>query len=275
MHTWPLRPQLAIFQADIPGTMLSPRMGRKTALAAVKKVETMSSDGKFVPPNDSHRVLFFGRTGSGKTVGGLAHLSGRSFDKMPWTIWDYKGDKMIAEIEARGAREIDMKKVPTKPGLYIVRPDPQEQHRANEYLLQSWRNEENGHFFDEGFMVPQHRPFKAFDHIMTQGRSRNVPVIACYQRPAWLSQFAMSQADYFACYHLLKPDDRARVAEYVGEAKGPNGELIGVNYRLPDHHFLWYDVSSDQAAVMRPVPPPDAILDVFERRLGKRRGFFV
>ncbi len=227
-------------------------------------------------PSDSDRTIVFGRTGSGKTVGALHHLSGSSFDLKPWIIFDYKGDKLIRGIQDAGAREIDVrKKPPTKPGLYVVRPDVQEPAITNDFLLNVWRQEETGLFFDEGFMVPQNRPYKAFDHIMTQGRSKNIPVIACYQRPAWLSQFATSQADYFRVYHLHKPEDRAKANEYMGEAKGPKGELIGVNYRLPDHYSLWYDVGNDQATVLRPSPPPEAVLGAFEQRLGKRRGFFV
>jgi hypothetical protein len=226
-------------------------------------------------PNKTHRTIVFGRTGSGKTVGALHQLSGEAFDEMPWIVFDYKGDPLIRRIQDAGAREISIhKKPPEKPGLYIVRPDPQEPAATNDFLLNVWRQEETGLFFDEGFMVPQNRPYKAFDHIMTQGRSKCIPVIACYQRPAWLSQFATSQSDFFRAYHMVKAEDRARANEYMGEAKGVNGEPISVNYRLPDHFSLWYDVANDRATVLRPCPPPDEVLRAFQMRLVKKKGFW-
>jgi hypothetical protein len=233
-------------------------------------------------PDNTHRTVVFGRTGSGKSVFGLWLLSTRDFDRMPWIIVDYKGDRLIRDIEAAGAREIDLKKAPTKPGLYIVRPHPNDMAQVDDFLLQCWSNENTGLFFDEGFMVPQQRPYKAFDAIMTQGRSKNVPVIACYQRPKWLSQFAMSQADFLACFHILKPDDRALLAEYTGATYGPNGERIDANTRLPDHFSLWYDVAGDRATVLRPAPAPDTIVNTFAARLTPKgeetpakRGIFV
>lgn len=227
-------------------------------------------------PTDENRTIITGRTGSGKTVGALWLTSSRSWNVKPWIMFDYKGDKMISQIEDLGAREVRIdKKPPTKPGLYIVRPDPSEPRVTNEFLLNIWRQEDTGIYFDEGFMVPQHRPYKSFDAIMTQGRSKHIPVIACYQRPAWLSPFALASAEFLWTYHLLKPEDRAKMNEYVGEAAGPNGECIDVNYRLPDYYSLYYDVNSDKANVLRPVPPPEVILETYSVRLAnKRKGFF-
>jgi hypothetical protein len=209
-------------------------------------------------------------------VGGLWLVSSRSFHVKPWFMFDYKGDNMIADIEDMGAREVRIDKKPTtKPGLYIVRPDPSEPRVTNDFLMNVWRNEQTGLYFDEGFMVPQHRPYKGFDAVMTQGRQKQIPVIACYQRPAWLSPFALASAEYLWTYHLLKPEDRAKMNEYIGEAIGPNGEKIDVNYRLPKHYSLYYDVNDDCATVLRPVPHPDVILETFSTRLtAKRKGLF-
>ena len=70
-------------------------------------------------PDDSKRLYIIGRTGSGKTVAGVWHLSHRSWRKMPWVIVDYKGDELIARLPAT---EIRNWKVPSEPGLYILRP---------------------------------------------------------------------------------------------------------------------------------------------------------
>jgi hypothetical protein len=229
-------------------------------------------------PKDSHRTLVIGRTGSGKSVFGLWLLSTRDISEKPWIVFDYKGDEIIAGIEDLGFPVISGTKCPTKPGLYIYRPDPENPAEVNNFLLKVWKQENTGLFFDEGFMVPQQRPYKAFDHIMTQGRSKHIPVIACYQRPAWLSQFAMSQADFFAVFQVKKPEDRETLNDYIGQAPmviDNKSVLVDVNYKLPDHYCLWYDVAKDQATVLRPCPPPEEILDRFEAMIAKKKpGWF-
>jgi len=227
---------------------------------------------------DGKRVIVFGDTGGGKTVFSLWLLSTRNFHEMPWIIVDYKGDKMIRKIGAFGAQTVDIKKgPPTRPGLYIVRPDVTEPAEMNDFLLQVWENEATGIYMDEGFMVPQHRPHKAFDHIMTQGRSKNVPVIACYQRSAWLSQFAMASADYFAIFRMKKPEDRDKIAGYVEDAYTMQPPGLKVNQRLPKHYCLWYENDEDRLTMLSPCPPPDHILETFAARLArqpKKRGLF-
>jgi len=231
-------------------------------------------------PQDDNRTLVLGRTGSGKSVFAIWLLSSRSFHSKPWIIFDSKNaanDVLMNGLEDLGVPEIDIKKrPPVKPGLYIARPKIEDPVSTNRFLMDCWRQEETGLFFDEGFAIPQHRPFNAFDYIMIQGRSKNVPVIACYQRPRLLSQQLLSNIEFFAVFHLLKPEDRELIDGYVGYAEGPNGEEIDVNYKLPKHFCLWYDVNEDKATVLRPCPGPDAILEIFAARLPKRkRGLFI
>ncbi len=227
-------------------------------------------------PTSQDRVMVIGATGEGKSVAALWLLSYADFDIMPWIIIDYKREALIADIERSGAiilyddRRMPNKafpEPPTDPGLYIVRPDPDQKEEVNNFLLQVWRNGNTGLFCDEAFMIPQKRPFKAYDSLLTQGRSLNCPMIMLYQRPVDMSQYATSQAEYWAVFRIRKKDDVDKANQYIGTAKGPNGELIDVNYRLPRYYWLWYDVSEDDCCVMRPVPPPQAVLGVFRERL--------
>lgn len=231
-------------------------------------------------PTSQDRVMVIGATGEGKSVAALWLLSFADFDLMPWIIIDYKREALIADIEQSGAvllyddrkMKRDFPPPPTEPGLYIVRPDPDQKEEVNNFLLQVWRNGNTGLFCDEAFMIPQKRPFKAYDSLLTQGRSLNCPMIMLYQRPVDMSQYATSQAEYWAVFRIRKKDDVDKANQYVGAAKGPKGELIDVNYRLPRYYWLWYDVSEDDCCVMRPVPPPHEVLAIFRDRLQPEKG---
>lgn len=227
-------------------------------------------------PGSDARTMVIGRTGEGKTVGGLYLLAYQNFTSMPWVIIDYKRDKLIAEIETAGAvvlydnRLMEGKPFPpppVEPGLYIVRPDPDQREEVNSFLLAIWRQGRVGLFCDEAFMIPQKRPFKAYDALLTQGRSLECPMIMLYQRPVDMSQFATSQADFWMVYNLHKPEDIAKANEYVGAAKGSQGETIDVTTKLPRFYWLWYDVSADDCAVMKPVPKPAEVIAIYRQRL--------
>jgi hypothetical protein len=226
-------------------------------------------------PTDQDRVMVIGATGEGKTVGALWLLSYAPFHRMPYIIIDYKRDSMIQQVQEVGAtvlydnriRESAFPSPPTEPGLYIMRPDPEEKEQMNAFLLQVWRNGYTGLFCDEAFIIPQKRPFKAYDNILTSGRSLRIPVIMLYQRPVDMSQYATSQAEYWMAYNLRKPSDIDIANEYIGETEGPNGERIDASFHLPRFYWLWYDVVNDDLHVMRPVPRPEKVIETFRARL--------
>jgi hypothetical protein len=209
-------------------------------------------------PDDSNRHVILGMTGSGKTVAGLWALSLRSFDRMPWIVVDYKRDAMIGNIS--GIQEIDWKKAPPKkPGLYVIRPFPHSGDEVDAFLWKIWEQEHTGVFIDEGFMIDRFsQPLRA---ILTQGRSKRIPVIALSQRPTWLCPFLLSEAEYLQCFYLHNPRDVKTVREWMP-----------LRQDLPrDHRSVYFDVKRNQLTHLLPVPPEDQILARFERRLPKRR----
>ena len=154
-------------------------------------------------PDDSHRITIVGRTGSGKTVAGLWHLSKRDFLSMPWVIIDYKTDKNINSI--KGAKNLSLKDTPKKPGIYIVHPLPGQDEEITEFLWKIWARENIGLYVDEGYMIGSN---PAFEALLTQGRSKNIPMIVLSQRPAWISRFVFSESDFFQEFHLNDKRDR-------------------------------------------------------------------
>lgn len=219
-------------------------------------------------PTDQQRTLIIGRTGSGKSQFAIALLSTRNWDEMPWIIIDYKGEDLIDDILKVNKRRYTVlkptDKAPSEPGLYYMRPKPKVDDPDVEAFL--WRVHAKGHcglFIDEGYALPQK---DAFDVILTQGRSLYIPVICLYQRPVWMSRFAVAQADYIACFEQNDERDLKVSASFVKPAKTEGG-IISVFSELPPYYCLWYDVGRGISTVLRPAPDRQSIIDTFTRRL--------
>lgn len=214
-------------------------------------------------PRYDKRTAIIGSTGSGKTVGAVWLLSQKDLHKRPWFIFDFKGDSLIEELEYLGARVISVYCDPTKapPGLYIVRPIPERDDLAvQEFLWKLWARGGCGIYVDEGYMLGARNP--ALNACLTQGRSKHIEMMILSQRPRWMSKFVFSEANYFMVYNLTLEEDRKYVGSYLG-MKQTN--------LLPKHHSLYYDVDEQAGALLKPVPAPTALLEVFERKLSKRR----
>lgn len=213
---------------------------------------------EFRLPNNTQRLAIMGRTGSGKTVLGFWALSHANFDRKPWVIIDYKHDKHLNSIPR--LEEIDLKdRVPKQAGLYIVHPTPNQKEDIDAFLWKIWEKENTGVFIDEAFVIPDS---EGFDAILTQGRSKHIPIIALTQRPKFITKFVFTEADFFAVFHLQWSKDRAHVMEFVP---------ADLREELPKHHSYWHDVGHNSTFVLKPVPDPDSILDRFHSRLVQRR----
>jgi len=234
-------------------------------------------------PSDQQRTLVIGRTGSGKSQFAIALLSTRNFDEMPWIIIDYKGEDLIDDIRlATGGLKRGLIKnlavddnPPVEPGLYYMNPRPIIDDVAVEAFLWKVHGMKRGGlgkkkfrgncglFIDEGYCLPQKG---AFDVILTQGRTLYIPVICLYQRPVWMSRFAVAQADYVAVFAQMDERDIKTTASFVKPAK-ENGRVITVSDELPPYYCLWYDVGRGLSSVLRPAPDRQTIIDTFKQRL--------
>jgi DNA helicase HerA-like ATPase len=213
-------------------------------------------------PTGDKRTAIIGSTGSGKTLFAVWLLSTRDFQYRPWIIFDFKGDELIADLEALGAREISIYADPPKaPGIYIVRPIPQRDDKAVEnFLWKVWAQGETGIYIDEGYMLGTRNP--ALNACLTQGRSKRIEMIVLSQRPVWMSKFVFSEANYFAIMNLTLEDDRKFVSSYVG------GHKIDL---LPRFHSLFYCADTQEGVTLSPVPDRSALLARFQGRMAKRR----
>lgn len=191
-------------------------------------------------PTKNDRLIVVGKTGSGKTLAGLWHLQ-MADRSIPWLIIDYKKDKNIAALEKqpfdpRGQME---------PGkLYHVTPMPNDPG-VDPMLWNIWERENTGVFVDESYMLPNSG--EAMNAILTQGRSKCIPIIALTQRPVFVPRFFFSEADYFQTFWLNDERDRKIVTSF---------QPPEVTQRLPRFQSYYYDVGNDALNIMLPVPLP-------------------
>lgn len=204
-------------------------------------------------PGQEDRTLVVGRTGSGKTTGGIWLLTGCNFDVQPWLILNTKSDASINEIAAiKGVKTISVNDTPGDKGLYIVNPLPSEQEELNALLHRVWAKTNCGIFADEIYMLGLNS--SGLNACLTQGRSRRIPMIICSQRPAWCSKFVFSESDYVMLFNLQRLEDRKTIGGLVPVDK---------NYRLAKHCSYWYNVADDRLLQFGPVPNSAANLKTF------------
>ena len=227
----------------------------------------MTTGVSLAAPNQ--RTLIVGRTGSGKTVAALFHLSQANLEDKPWVVIDFKGDENINSIQNIEYIKPDADLSRIGPGLYVLRLRVDQQAQLEQFLWNVYERENMGIMADEGYMIGQGARFSpAFRAILTQGRSKNIGVIINSQRPVWLDVFAKSEANKIQIYHLNSVKDRNTISEFLGDALGPD-----VQERLAPYHSIYYDIDTNTAVELGPVPPPDVSVKLIEARLAAIRQY--
>ena len=215
---------------------------------------------EFKHPTDTQRLTVIGKTGSGKTQGAAFHLSRRSYDRKPWIVFDFKLDGLLNDIPHTKEWDINTP-VPKKPGIYLTHPTPGQEDEVEAALWKIWARENVGVYVDELYMINKNS--HAFQAILTQGRSKRIPVIMLTQRPVAVSRFCFSEADYIQLYTLTDKRDYKTVKEFMP---------LPIEAQLPGPYFSWWwDNARNYKAVLKPAPYEDKIIDVFHDRLAPSR----
>lgn len=222
------------------------------------------ANNDFRLPGLSHRTGVFGRTGTGKTRLGAWLLSVSPFDQIPYIVLDYKLEQLFTQVDR--IKEIGLgEKLPTAPGVYIVRPHSTEDEAVEAWLWRIHAQEETGLYVDEGYGI--NRFSHAMRAILTQGRSKHIPVLWLSQRPTQIPPYVISEADFIAAFRLTLPQDVAKLSEIMGKSEAE------ISQRLPEYHSRWYDVAKNTGFVMQPVPDDNNILARLHSRLAPKRRF--
>lgn len=217
----------------------------------------MAAITTFRLPAPDNRTTVIGRTGSGKSHFASWLLSTQNFDQMPWVIIDYKDEDtdIINQIPRMQFLSYS-DPLPNKPGLYMLKPRTSESSQMNDWLDRVLEHGNIGLFFDEVFPVGQHN--HGFNTIMMQGRSKNVPMIICTQRPSNVSTYCFSEASFYYIFDLTRVSDRKKINEEISR--------IPRDYNLPDYNSYWYDVTRKNLLTVKPAPDKGTILDEIDYR---------
>ena len=221
-------------------------------------------------PDDTQRLVIVGTTGSGKTHAALWHLSKRNFDTKPWVVYDWKRDDFINSLPNTFELAVDAP-APQHPGLYVVHPTNKRDDDAVEAQMgEIWEAEDIGVFVDEAYMISPKN--ESFGNLLTQGRSKHIPMIVCTQRPVWVDKFVFTESEFKQIFRLQSQDDMKKLEEYI-----PRASLEYVNDRYPlvgkerKHWSHYYDAGEDDLRPMAPVPDQAAIRSVYTAKLSKLR----
>ena len=216
-------------------------------------------------PTDRQRLAIIGDTGSGKTVAALWHLSRRNFDRIPWVVIDYKGDENIEAIDRAEIRPLDWTPAKREFGLFVLRPLPEMDDEAVEdFLRRIYERENVGLWIDEGLMVDRSGWTKV---LITQGRSKRIPLIMLSQRPVDVSRYLWSNSEYFQYFPSGDDRDSAVVANFVrGLRERGTGDL-------PRYWSYYYDRGRKALHTWKPVDAPERSIERINAKLKQRRRF--
>jgi hypothetical protein len=234
----------------------------------------------FVYPGKEDRVTINGMTGSGKSTFALwLFAESADFNKKPWVLIDFKGEKIIQQMQAEKlATTISVKgDIPKQPGVYVVNPHPLKDGMpaVTEFLWKIYSRGKTGLFLDEATMIPELRgeantggPFQS---ILSQGRSKEIPCWVLAQRPAFVNNMVYTENNYYCAFVLRSPKDLAKVRDNIRTDSGEFERVWGDDTKLPKHCSRWYDVEQNKSWILRPSPPADTTLDILYDRLDKMK----
>jgi hypothetical protein len=206
-------------------------------------------------PERGERALIVGQTGSGKTA--MAAWILRRIQRAPIVIYDTKNESKFLSLipniitdRWQGVRDAFEK---GEHDYIIFRPPPfalDDPGMLDNYLYLHYTELEGiDAYIDEiySFHSTTGRPFKGLLNLLQRGRSRGITTIMATQRPAFLSKFAMTEAQKMYVFHLGYDPDLERMADFIqGFDKKPR-------LAPKSHGFYFYDALSSTLTVFKAV----------------------
>lgn len=168
-----------------------------------------------IKTHSDERTFITGQTGSGKTF--LARELLRNVTRL--IVIDTKGELTNWNTENYDVWVEDAIKRGERVRARVIPPiaDDLEEYYEDIFKL-AYSAGGIVVYVDEVYAVipPGSKPGKWFTALYTQGRTREVGVVACSQRPTWIPIFCMSEAQHYFVFRLNFPDDRDRIAKTAG-----------------------------------------------------------
>lgn len=208
----------------------------------------MSIDS-MIPPNK--HVLICGTTGTGKSYLAEQYLKGYKFvikldtknetderRRKGLSAWEglIEGQDFTVCSNFDDLDNIDTDKIIFNPSYY-----EQTEELFNQFFDWVFLRENTIVWIDEvmGIGTSQKMP-RSLLRCYTQGRSKNVGLWACSQRPAGIPTIILANSDYYFIFNLNNINDRKRMYEMTGMR-----EML----ELPKGHNFWYYKIGNERAV--------------------------
>jgi energy-coupling factor transporter ATP-binding protein EcfA2 len=204
--------------------------------------------------NPGKRAVLAGRTGSGKsTLAKWLMLQSGGH----WIIinpkWTAAFDDLPNANKIIGIKLKDISKSVFSNGKYsftIINPKADETTPDTLDLLVMWLHQNFTHvgvYVDELYSIHTNgRAGAGLVGLLTRGRELGQTFLGATQRPAFVSNFVFSEAEYICGMSLNLKKDRERMVEYTGSP-----HFAG---KLPAFEWLWYDVNADTVSKWGAVP---------------------
>lgn len=189
------------------------------------------------------RTLCVGTTGSGKSILAMAML-----EHFPQACHMVLIDPKH-ELSYPGARYFSTpRELADKRGGRVRIYRPNKEHLRNKASWESifdwiYRRKNTVLWIDELFAVclsALNAP-PSLVGIYTQGRSLNITIVACVQRPHGVPLVCITESGRYALFHVSRPEDRKTVAGCTDPALNtPVNEIAGIDGQENDGHFFWW-----------------------------------
>lgn len=193
------------------------------------------------------RTILAGKTGSGKTTVAASLLL---TSRQKWIMVDPKSDDKLARLTpSRTVAPMRVKILDAwRKGVQYVRLDRDADADVIDDLLSRLYQEYSnfGVYIDELYYLHSgSRAGPGLQAILTRGRSDLITVLACTQRPSWISLFCLSEADYIGQFRLNLDKDRKTLYSIIGEKavlKNP----------VENYSWYFYDQSANKLLLIKP-----------------------
>lgn len=222
-------------------------------------------------PGATDRTAILGTTGSGKTVGALAHLSVRNFTTIPWMAYDPSGDPNLEKITR--AKHVGLDFIPKnrEKGLFVVEFRPSETDALEEHMAKMFERGNAGIYVDEGFLgsCPS-----LFD-ILVAGRKRNMPVIFLAQAPVEKQgapvRTVLRNIEFVQVFELPVASDWDRIEEIIPPLASDDAMESALEHTRKRFCSIYFDRKERRLSQLAPVPEPKILLERIDRKLRPKR----